>query len=140
MRARNQAWLPNLFVTILSLWLLFLSLSYFGYYYCCHCYYSLTGRWKFSGKVEIGTLKLCNSPLLVKFYQRILLIISNRMNCCDLSTVKDIWVIMRTQGFIVSWLTKVFSKLSKGNLLFCGDWILSQPLKHGGVFKLLLAS
>lgn len=93
----------------------------------------------FLGKWKVGGLGSVTFSLLVKFYQRILLIISNQMNHCDLSTVKDMWVIMGTSDFIASWLTKVFSKLSKGNLLFCRDQILSQPLKHGGVFKLLLA-
>lgn len=91
-------------------------------------------KWKLGGLVSIIFF------LLVNFYQRVLLVISNWVNPSDLSTVKDMWVIMRTLGFITSWLTKVFSKLSKGNVIFGRDWTSSQTLKHGGVFKLLLAS
>lgn len=91
-------------------------------------------------KWKLGGLSSVTFFLLVDFYQRILLVISNQVNHCDLSTVKDMWVITRTLGFIASWLTKVFSKLSKGNLLLGRVWIFSQTLKHSGVFKLLLAS
>ena len=110
----------------------------------CACrysyYYYFPNRWKLLEKWELKGLGSVTFSSLVKFYQRILLILSNQVNHCDLSTVKDMWVIVRTLGFIASWLTKVFSKLSKGNLLFGRDQILSQTLKHCGVFKLLLAS
>ena len=111
----------------------------------CACHYSyyyyyFPSRWKFLEKWELKGLGSVTFSSLVKFYQRILLILSNQVNHFDLSTVKDMWVIVRTLGFIASWLTKVFSKLSKGNLLFGRDQILSQTLKHCGVFKLLLAS
>ena len=108
----------------------------FSYYY----YYYFPNRWKFLEKWELKGLCSVTFSSLVNFYQMILLIISNQVNHCELSTVKDMWVIVRTLGFIASWLTKVFSKLSKGNLLFGRDQILSQTLKHCGVFKLLLAS
>lgn len=100
-------------------------------------YYYFTSRWKLAGKVGIGRIEFF---LLVEVLPRILLIICNLVNHCDLSTVKDMWVIVRTLGFIASWLTKVFSKLSEGNLLFGRDQIFSQTLKHCGVFKLLLAN
>ena len=112
--------------------------------HCAYCYsyyyYYFPSRWKLLEKWELKGLSSVTFSSLVKFYQRILLILSNQVNHCDLSTVKDMWVIVRTLGFIASWLTKVFSKLSKGNLLFGRDQILSQTLKHCGVFKLLLAS
>lgn len=135
--SRRQGWLLNLFVTS----------NLFGYYCCCFVLFSLVvviiiilvgenrpGNW------ELECLGSVTFSLLVEFYQQILLIISHQVNHCDLSTVKDMWVMMRTLEFIASWLTKVFSKLSKGKLLFGRYRILSHTWKHCGVFKLLLAS
>lgn len=119
----------------ISIWLSNIS----GYYYCCcYYYYSMVDK-NWLRKWELGGLGSLTFSLLVNFYQRLLLIISNWVNHCDLSTVKDMWV-MTISGLVTSWLTKVVSKLSKGSLLFGRDWIFSQTLKHGGVFKLLLAS
>ena len=127
---------PVSLVIIVVVVVLHCAYCYSYYYY----YYYFPSRWKLLEKWELKGLGSVTFSLLVKFYQRILLILSNQVNHCDLSTVKDMWVIVRTLGFIASWLTKVFSKLSKGNLLFGRDQILSQTLKHCGVFKLLLAS
>ena len=139
--SRNQALLPSLSMTIQSVWLLLLLLLlFYSGCYCCYgyYYYYFTSRWKLAGKVGIGRIEFF--LLVGEVLPRILLIISNQVNHCDLSTVKDMWVIVRTLGFIASWLTKVFSKLSQGNLLFGRDQIFSQTLKHCGVFKLLLAN